>query len=599
MQFSNNISKSPFDEFPKVGIRPVLDGRRGGIRESLEDQTMKLAKEASNLITQKLKYPNGMPVECIIADNTIGGYAEASKVDEKFRKNGVEVTLTVTPSWCYGFETMDVNPHTQKAIWGFNGTERPGAVYLASVLASHNQKGFPAFSIYGKHVQDKDDTNIPSDISEKIIQFIKSGISIAMMRHNSYLSIGGVSMGIAASIVNPDFFSDYLGMQIEYIDMTEIIRRIEQKIYDEKEKLEAIKWVKKYCKEGPDTNDVKIQRSRQQKDNDWEFAIKMTLIIRDLMVGNSKLAALGFIEESLGHNAIAAGFQGQRQWTDYYPNGDFAETILNSSFDWNGIRAPYIVATENDSLNAVTMLFGYLLTNTAQIFADVRTYWSSEAIKETTDYVLRNNCKTGIIHLINSGSAAIDGSGQQELEGNPAIKPYWDITEEEVKKSFKNTLFYPANVQYFYGGGYSVNYLTAGNMPVTISRVNLIKGLGPVLQIAEGYTLKIPRNIHDILDRRTDPTWPSTWFVPKITGKGAFKDTYSVMYNWGSNHASISYGHIGKDLITLASMLRIPVSMHNISEENIFRPSAWGAFGTNNLESADFRACANFGPLYK
>jgi len=589
----------PFANLPKIGIRPTIDGRRNGIRESLESQTMLLANAVSDLIVKNLKYPNGMPVECIISDTTIGGFAEAAKTDEKFRKEGVGVTLTVTPSWCYGSETMDTNPHTQKAIWGFNGTEKPGAVYLASVLASHNQKGLPAFSIYGRDVQDKSDTTIPIDVSQKILQFAKSGISASLVRYKSYLSIGGVSMGIAGSVVNPDFFQNYLGMQTEYVDMTEIIRRIERKIYDEKEYLKAIKWIKKICKEGPDTNLADIQRSRLQKDKDWEFVIKMTQIIRDLMVGNPKLAEMGFIEESLGHNAIAAGFQGQRHWTDHFPNGDFSETILNGSFDWNGKRQPYIVATENDCMNATVMLFGYLLTNTSQVFADVRTYWSAEAVKKTTGYVLNDIYQTGIIHLINSGAAAIDGNGLQKLDGKPAIKPYWEITDEEVEKSFKNTLFYPANVQYFRGGGFSVNFLTEGSMPVTISRINLIKGLGPVLQIAEGYTVDMPRNIHDILDKRTDPTWPSTWFVPKLTGKGAFKDTYSVMYNWGANHASLSFGHIGKDLITLASMLRIPVSMHNVSEDEIFRPSAWSAFGTQDLESADYRACASFGPLYK
>jgi len=601
MKFNNKKSVSIFssDSLPKVGIRPTIDGRRGGIRESIENKTMQLAKAVENLISKNLKYPNGESVKCSIADNTIGGFAEAARVDKKFREQGVGITITVTPSWCYGAETMDTNPHTQKAIWGFNGTERPGAVYLASVLASHNLKGLPAFSIYGQNVQECDDNTIPSDVSEKILQFVKAGLSVAAIRYKSYLSIGGVSMGIAGSIVNPDFFQQYLGMQTEYVDMTEIIRRINNNIFDEKEYFQAIQWVKKYCKEGHDINPENIQRTRKQKDNDWEFVVKMTQIIRDLMVGNPILAEIGFAEESLGHNAIAAGFQGQRHWTDYLPNGDFTETILNSSFDWNGLRQPYIVATENDCMNAVVMLLGYLLTNTVQVFADVRTYWSADAVKKATGYILNDMCQTGIIHLINSGSAAIDGNGIQRIDGKPAIKPYWEITEKEVEESFANILLCPANVQYFRGGGYSVNFITNGQMPVTISRLNIIKGLGPVLQIAEGYTVDLPKNIHDILNKRTDPTWPSTWFVPRLNGKGVFKDTYSVMYNWGANHASLSYGHIGKDLITLASMLRIPVSMHNIENNKIFRPSVWSAFGTQELESADFGACLNFGPLYK
>ena len=584
---------------PKVGIRPTIDGRRKGVRESLEEQTLSMAKFAANLITKKIKHSNGMPVECVIADTCIGGISESTKADEKFEKEGVDVTLTVTPSWCYGSETMDMHPIRQKAIWGFNGTERPGAVYLAAVLAAHNQKGLPAFGIYGKDVQDKDDTEIPEDIEEKILQFVKAGLAVATMQGKSYLSIGGVSMGIAGSMVNPDFFEDYLAMRVEYVDMTEFIRRIEEEIYDKEEYQKAIKWVKKYCKEGPDNNPENIQKSREKKDKDWEMVVKMTIIAKDLMIGNPKLAKLGFKEEALGHNAIAAGFQGQRHWTDHFPNGDFTETILNSSFDWNGIREPFIFATENDSLNAVSMLFGNLLTNTAQLFCDVRTYWSPDAVKRVTGRKLSGISENGFIHLINSGSACLDWTGEQNIDGKPAIKPYWDITPEEVEKCLDSTLFRPAILEYFRGGGFSTNFLTKGGMPVTMSRINLIKGLGPALQIAEGYIVDIPKDINDILNKRTDPTWPTTWFVPHLTGRGAFKDVYSVMNSWGANHGAVSYGHIGAKLITLASMLRIPVYMHNVSEDKIFRPSAWNAFGTNDLEGADFMACRNYGPLYR
>jgi len=584
---------------PKVGIRPTIDGRRKGVRESLEEQTLKMAKSAASLITKKIKHSNGMPVECVIADTCIGGISESTKADEKFEKEGVGLTLTVTPSWCYGSETMDMHPIRPKAIWGFNGTERPGAVYLSAVLAAHNQKGLPAFGIYGKDVQDKDDTEIPKDVEEKILQFIKAGLAVATMQGKSYLSIGGVSMGIAGSMVNPDFFEDYLAMRVEYVDMTELIRRIEEEIYDKEEYQKAIKWVKKYCKEGPDNNPKNMQKTRQQKDSDWEFVVKMTIIARDLMIGNPGLDKLGFGEEALGHNAIAAGFQGQRQWTDHFPNGDFMETILNSSFDWNGIREPFIFATENDSLNAGSMLFGNLLTNTAQLFCDVRTYWSPEAVKRVTGHKLSGISENGFIHLINSGSACLDWTGEQNIDGKPAIKPYWDITPEEVEKCLDSTLFRPAILEYFRGGGSSTNFLTKGGMLVTMSRINLIKGLGPALQIAEGYIVDIPKDINDILNKRTDPTWPTTWFVPHLTGKGAFKDVYSVMNSWGANHGAVSCGHIGAKLITLASMLRIPVYMHNVSEDKIFRPSAWNTFGTKDLEGADFRACKNYGPLYR
>ncbi|MEZ0117578.1 UNVERIFIED_ORG: L-fucose isomerase [Heyndrickxia coagulans] len=588
-----------FGKLPKVGIRPAIDGRRKGIRESLEDVTMNMAKSVAKLLTDNLRHYNGEPVECVIADTCIGGVAEAAQTAAKFAEEGVGLSITVTPCWCYGSETMDMTPEIPKAVWGFNGTERPGAVYLAAVLAAHNQKGIPAFGIYGKDVQDLDDPTIPEDVQEKLLQFAKAGLVVATLKGKSYLSIGSVSMGIAGSTINPDFFQEYLGMRNEYVDMSEFVRRMDEEIYDKEEYIRALKWVKENCPEGPDHNPEHMQRTREQKDRDWEVSVKMALIARDLMVGNPKLNQIGFGEEALGHNAIAAGFQGQRQWTDHFPNGDFMETILNSSFDWNGIRPPYIMATENDSLNAVSMLFGHLLTNSAQIFADVRTYWSPDAVERVTGYKPEGLASEGFIHLINSGSAALDGTGEQTREGKPAMKPFWDITEEEVQKCLAATSWRPAATGYFRGGGFSSDFLTKGNMPVTILRINLIKGLGPVLQIAEGYTIELPEKVHDILDNRTDPTWPTTWFVPILTGEGAFKDVYTVMNHWGANHCVMSYGHIGSDLMTLASMLRIPVNMHNVSEKKIFRPSAWAMFGTKDPEAADYRACQNFGPLYR
>lgn len=584
---------------PKIGIRPTIDGRERGVRESLEEQTMNMARKCAEFLEENLRHANGMSVECVIADKCIGGVREAAMAEEKFQQEGVGLSLTVTPCWCYGSETMDQDPLRPKAIWGFNGTERPGAVYLAAVLAGHNQKGLPAFGIYGRDVQDANDTSIPKDVKEKILKFARAGLAVATMKGKSYLSIGGVSMGIAGSIVDEQVFQNYLGMRNEYVDMTEIKRRIYQEIYDVEEFERALKWVKRNCKEGKDNNHEEKQFSREEKDKQWEFVVKMALIVRDLMIGNDILKKDGFGEESMGHNAIAAGFQGQRQWTDLYPNGDFMEAILNSSFDWNGIREAFIIATENDSLNAVPMLFGHLLTNTAQIFADVRTYWSPEAIKRVTGKKLTGRGENGLIHLINSGAATLDGTGQQGKDGHPVMKPYWEITEQEVEECMQATKWRPASVGYFRGGGYSSQFLTKGGMPVTMSRVNIVKGLGPVLQIAEGYTVDLPEDIHNTLNNRTDPTWPTTWFAPRLTGERAFKDVYSVMNNWGANHGAISYGHIGDQLITLASMLRIPINMHNVEEERIFRPDAWNLFGTENLESADYRACKNFGPLYK
>lgn len=584
--------------YAKIGIRPIIDGRLGGVRESLEETTMNMARSVAKLFNNELKYPDGTPIECIIADTCIGGVKEAADCAIKFEAENVGVSLSVTPCWCYGTETIDMNPLIPKAIWGFNGTERPGAVYLAASLAGHNQKGLPAFGIYGRDVQDLGDTTIPDDVKHRLLTFARAGLAVAIMRGKSYLAIGSVSMGIAGSIVEADFFQRYLGMRNEYVDSSEVLRRIQYNVFDQDEYKRALAWTKKHCKEGKDFNDPKKQRSREEKDKDWEFVVKMTIIIRDLMVGNKKLKDMGFAEEAHGHHAIISGFQGQRQWTDFLPNGDFPEAILNSSFDWDGIRAPFMVATENDSLNAVSMLFNYLLTNTAQIFADVRTFWSPDAVHRVSGWKPDGRAEGGFIHLINSGSATLDGTGRQRRDRQPVMKPFWEISEKEAQDCLDATTWYPANTGYFRGGGYSSNFLTKGNMPVTMCRLNLIKGTGPVLQIAEGWTIDIPENIHKILDERTDRTWPTTWFVPRLTGEGAFYDVYSVMANWGANHGAISYGHIGADLITLAAMLRIPVCMHNIDPEKIFRPSAWSAFGMD-AEGADYRACQTYGSLYR
>ena len=593
------MSNRLIGRLPKVGIRPVIDGRERGVRESLEVQTMNMAKAAAALIEENLRFPGGEKVECVIADTTIGGVADAAHCADKFNREGVGVSLTVTPCWCYGTEVMDTDPLIPKAVWGFNGTERPGAVYLAAALAGYSQKGLPAFGIYGRDVQDAGDTSIPEDVREKILRFVKSALAVAQMKGKSYLSIGYSSMGIAGSMVDSNFFQEYLGIRTEFVESVELIRRMEEGIYDKEEFAKAMAWTNENCIEGEDLNDPVKQSDRQRKDWEWETVVKMTLICRDLMIGNPKLKEMGFGEESKGRNAIVGGFQGQRQWTDYYPNADFTEAILNSSFDWNGIRQAFVFATENDSLNGVSMLFGHLLTNTAQIFSDVRTYWSPEAVKRVTGKELTGLAKNGIIHLINSGSTTLDATAQQkDTDGNPVMKPYWEVTGEDAKKCLENTRWCPANLGYFRGGGYSSQFKTAGQMPVTMSRVNLIKGIGPVMQVAEGWTVELPKEIHTVLDKRTDPTWPTTWFVPRLANNAAFKDVYSVMANWGANHGAISYGHIGADLVTLASILRIPVNMHNVPEENIFRPSAWSAFGTDN-EGADYRACDTYGPLYK
>ena len=584
-------------EMPKIGIRPVIDGRLQGVRESLEIQTMNMAKAAAQLITENLRFPNGEKVECVIASSTIGGVAEAARCADQFSRAGVGVSLTVTPCWCYGTEVMDSDPLIPKAVWGFNGTERPGAVYLAAALAGYAQKGLPAFGIYGRDVQDANDTSIPADVKEKILQFAKAGLAVAQMKNKSYLSIGGMSMGIAGSYVDQEFFLDYLGMRSEVVDMSELVRRAERGIYDKVEFEKALAWVKKNCKEGADPNQPEARLSPERKAWEWEMVVKMTLIARDLMIGNPRLAEMGFGEEALGHNAILGGFQGQRQWTDHLPNGDFMEAILNSSFDWNGIREAFVMATENDSLNGVAMLFGHLLSNTAQIFSDVRTYWSPDSVERVTGKKLTGKAANGIIHLINSGSTTLDATAKQQKEGQPAMKPFWEITESEAQACLDATDWPGANLGYFRGGGYSSHFKTKGEMPVTMSRVNLIKGIGPVLQIAEGWTIDLPDDVHKVLDVRTDPTWPTTWFAPRLTGKGAFADVYGVMANWGANHGAISFGHIGADLISLAAMLRIPVCMHNVPEEKIFRPAVWNAFGMDK-EGADYRACDTYGPVY-
>lgn len=587
---------------PKIGIRPTIDGRQGGVRESLEEKTMTLAANVAALISSNLRYTDGTPVECVIADGTIGRVAESAACAEKFEREGVGGTITVTSCWCYGSETMDMNPYWPKAVWGFNGTERPGAVYLAAVLAAHAQKGLPAFGIYGHDVQDLDDNSIPEDVAEKILRFARGAVAVAEMRGESYLSIGSVTMGIAGSIVDTNFFQKYLGMRNESVDEVEILRRMDLGIYDPEEFGKAMAWVKKYCmpNEGWDKNPEGKQKTREQKDKDWEFVVKMTIIVMDLMHGNPKLREMGFKEEALGHNAIAGGFQGQRQWTDWMPNGDFTETLLNTNFDWNGRREPSILATENDSLNGTAMLMAHLLTNRPQIFSDVRTYWSPEAVKRVTGKELTGKAAPGIIHLINSGATTMDGCGQSsDAEGNPVMKPFWEMNEEDEKRCLEHSQWMPADRDYFRGGGFSIHFVSRGDFPATMARINIVDGLGPVLQIAEGWVVDIDPEIHAVLDKRTDPTWPTTWFTPRLDPKkDAFKDVYSVMNNWGANHGAISYGHIGADLITLASMLRIPVCMHNVDDAKIFRPAAWNAFGMDK-EGADFRACANFGPIYK
>ena len=584
-------------EMPKIGIRPTIDGRRAGVRESLEKQTLGMAENVAHFLSENVRHPNGQPVECVIADSCIGGVAEAAQTAAKFAHAGVGVSLTVTSCWCYGAETMDMDPLMPKAVWGFNGTERPGAVYLAAVSAAHTQKGVPAFSIYGRDVQDAGDEVIPLDVQEKLLRFIKAGLAVARMRGKSYLSMGGVSMGIAGSIIKPELFEQYLGMRVEAVDMSEFTRRFDEGIYDPAEFETALAWVKTNCPEGEDHNPPAKQQTRPEKDRVWQQSVQMALIARDMMIGNPRLADIGYAEEALGRNAIASGFQGQRQWTDHFPNGDFMEAILNSSFDWNGLRQPFIVATENDALNGIAMLFGHLLTGTAQMFSDVRTYWSPEAVKRVTGYELTGDAAGGFLHLINSGPTALDATGQQG-GCEPTIKPYWEISADEVEKCLKATTWHAGTLEYFRGGGWSTHFVTRGGMPVTMSRLNLVKGLGPVFQIAEGVIIELPNDVHAQLDLRTDPTWPTTWFVPRLMAGGPFRDVYSVMNNWGANHGAISYGHIGADLITLASLLRIPVYMHNIPEEQIFRPSAWTVFGAQDPMGADFRACANFGPLY-
>ncbi len=584
---------------PKVGIRPCIDGRRKGVRESLEDMTMLLAKKVAELISSELRYSCGLPVECVIADSCIGGVREAADCAEKFARENVGVSITVTPCWCYGSETMDMDPYTPKAIWGFNGTERPGAVYLAAVLAAHSQKGIPAFGIYGRDVQDMDMAGtIPADVREKLLRFARAGVAVAEMRGKSYLAMGATAMGIAGSIVNPEFFEKYLGMRLEQVDMCEFTRRWEEGIFDHDEYARALEWVSENITMGWDKNPADIAHTAEYKKEVLETCIKMVMIGRDLMIGNPKLAEMGFVEESNGHNAIAGGFQGQRQWTDHYPNGDFMESLLCSSFDWNGIREPMVVATENDSLNGVAMLLGKMVTNRAQGFADVRTYWSPDAVQRVTGWKPEGLAENGFIHLINSGAVTLDATGECIENGQSAMKHWWDISPEEAAKCLDATQYCYADLFYFRGGGYSSHLVTRGGMPMTMMRLNLVDGLGPVMQIAEGWTAELPKEVHDTLDKRTDPTWPTTWFVPRLTGRDAFTDVYSVMNNWGANHGAFSYGHIGADLITLCSMLRIPVAMHNVPEDQIMRPSTWGAFGTKDLEGADFRACAAFGPLY-
>lgn len=583
---------------PKIGIRPIIDGRKAE-RANLEAKVMAMAYAAKELIEANVVDIDGEHAECVVHDTTISGSAQAILCAERFAKEHVVGTLSVTSGWCYGSETMDTDPMTVKAVWGFNGTENPGAVYLAAVMAAHTQKGYPAFAIYGKDVQDKEDRSIPGDVQEKILRFARCAIAVGTMRGKSYVNIGAVSMGIQGSYCDDAFFQHYLGIRPEFVDMTEILRRMEKQIYDREEYEKACSWTKENCLEGKDYNREELKHSSEEKEEEWSSVVKMTLIIRDILKGNPRLKEMGYYEESLGRNAIAGGFQGQRMWSDWRPVGDFSEAILNSSFDWNGVRRPVLLATENDSLNAVSMMFGHLLTNSAAIFADVRTYWSPEAVERVTGEKLEGKAAGGFIHLINSGSAALDATGcSRDCEGRNVMKPWYEMQERDVRECLEAVRWCPASAGYFEGGGFSSQFYTRGEMPVTLIRVSLVHGLGPVLQFAEGHTAVLPEKVHRILDERTDPTWPTTWFVPRLTGKGAFKSVYSVMSYWGANHGAFVYGHIGRDLVTLASMLRIPVTMHNLEDEDIFRPHSFGLYGTRELESADRAACSVYGPLY-
>lgn len=591
--------------YPRIGIRPVIDGRWGGVRESLENQTMGMAESAAKLISENLRYPDGTPVQCVISETTIGGGAEAAKCEDQFSKENVVATLSVTPCWCYGSETFDMNPNTIKAVWGFNGTERPGAVYLAAVMAAYAQKGLPAFSIYGKNVQDIDDRTIPEDVAEKILRFARASIAVGWMKNKAYVNLGGISMGIAGSYCDASMFQKYFGIRAEWVDMSDIIRRITLEIYDKDEYEKALSWIKANCKEGFDVNAGKnlpeiIRKSKVvPADKDWEFIAKFSIIVRDILYGNKKLDEMGWHEEALGKNAVAGGFQGQRNWTDWLPNADFTEAIMASTFDWNGPKAPTPFATENDTLNGVSMMLGTLVSGSAPCFHDVRTYWSPEACERVTGIKPQGKAKDGFIHLINSGATALDGSGAAKNDkGEGCMKPFWEMTDEDMKACLEATDWCRANYEYFRGGGFSSHFRCRAEMPVTMLRVNIIEGIGPVMQIAEGYTADLPDTAHTTIDLRTDRTWPTTWFVPNLTGEGAFKDVYSVMANWGANHGVTVYGHVGDDLITLASMLRIPVNMHNVPEERIFRPHSWAAFGTEDSQSADYRACKTYGPIY-
>ncbi|MDD6604042.1 MAG: L-fucose isomerase [Eubacteriales bacterium] len=592
--------------YPKIGIRPIIDGRWGGVRESLEVQTMNMATAAAELISKTLKYPDGTPVQCVISDTTIGGGAEAAKCQEQFAKENVVATLSVTPCWCYGTETFDMNPDTIKAVWGFNGTERPGAVYLAAVMAAHAQRGLPAFSIYGTEVKDIGDKEIPDDVAEKILRFARCAVAVGWMKNKAYVNFGGIAMGIAGSYCNAEFFQKYLGIRAEWVDMTEIVRRITLEIFDQEEYERALAWVKDNCNEGFDCNAGKdlpeiIRKSKHiPADKDWEFITKMTMVMRDIMFGNTKLDDMGWHEEALGKNAIGGGFQGQRNWTDWLPNADFSEAILASTFDWNGKKMPTPFATENDTLNGVSMILGTLVSNSAPCFHDVRTYWSPDSCERVTGMRPQGKAANGFIHLINSGATALDGSGAcKDADGNGCMKPFWEMTDSDIKACLDATDWCRANYEYFRGGGFSSHFRCRAEMPVTMLRVNIADGIGPVLQLAEGYTCDLPDQIHNTIDKRTDPTWPTTWFAPILTGKGPFKDVYSVMANWGANHGVTVYGHVGAELITLASMLRIPVNMHNVDDSRIFRPHSWSCFGTLDSQAADYAACANYGPLYK
>lgn len=592
---------------PTIAITPVADGRAGAYESNVAG-TWRMAEKVSRLIESRVRLPDGTAPRVVVAPEIVYGPRSGALAQEYFQREGVSANIWVSRSWSYSDELMSAcigigSTEWQQAAYGLNQTDRPGAVWLKAFCAAMDEKKRPIFSIYNPDLEDESGDLSPY-VAGRILRFARAAVAAAEMRGKNYLSVGGVSMGIIGSDARRNSFLQTFGMGTVSVDMVAIRGRIDQGFYDHEELESAFKFMKKNFKfsfdesQGPRPRDL---------DELIRETLRMTIIVRDLMIGNPKLAsskvgkAQGFkanVERAQGANAIMAGTQGQRQWTDLYPNFDVTESILNSSFDWNGFRAPFVVATENDSKNGIGMLAANLVSGgMSQLFADIRTNWTPESVKKATGKDISRIAPQGFIDKRNSGAGALEyaldlfglvkgGAGMSVQDVAEAVRADANIQDRLIRDACAGTTYMTAALEYFPGDGLSSHFRTPGGIPMTAYRYNMI-GDELTCSVVEGATVELPRDVADCIGRITDRTWPETYWVPR--GMSSFE----YMSRIGPNHDGNSFGLIGADLLTLNAMLRVPVDMHNVPREDIFRPTFWDRCGGD-----DFRACEKLGPVY-